>query len=158
MAEKMLSSHAEFVSLFKQKKLKVFVDPNKAGDFIDSNQSDPNKRAAHIFWSWSGLLMIPVGIVLLFFSLGWGIFLIFFGLVVTVSARNTAAQFVLQNILEDGLFFEYVVWHKGARIEDAEGNTIVGVQEPPQPKPLKEIADAFGEAMVKNINNESKKS
>lgn len=123
-------THNEFVSDYKLGKLTVFIDKSKAGDFVLSPFADKHNKLAHLFWSWLGIiLMIPLPIALLFLT-SWihalGSFIL--GLTISTAARRSAAEFVLQNMLEDENFWIYVLLHNGAKIMDKNNNKILSTQ------------------------------
>lgn len=65
-------THNEFINEYKLGKLTVFIDRNRAGDFVLSPLADKHNKPAHLFWSWLGLFfMILLPIILLFLLLGY---------------------------------------------------------------------------------------
>jgi hypothetical protein len=121
-----LISFQEFVAGYNSHKFTVLVDNSKAGDFVLSQFADKHNKPAHLFFSWLAIaLIIPAPIVLWIFY-GWifalGSFIL--GLAIRSAAKKSAVQFVMRNMLENEDFWEYVLLHKGAEIQDKGGNEI----------------------------------
>lgn len=124
MEEKIIT-HQQFVDGYKAGKIIASIDKSKAGDFVLSNFADKHNKPAHLFWSWSGIVLaIPLPIMLIFINWRYSIIPFISGLIIVSAARKTAEQFVLKNMLENESFFEYVLSHEGARITDEQGNEI----------------------------------
>ena len=118
-------THKEFLEGYRSGKLSVLVNKNKAGDFVLSDFADKHNRPAHYFWSWLGIfLLIPIPIILLFVSWKYSVVSFIFGLLVAFASKKTAAQFVLQNMIDNEDFFEYTLLHKGAKIIDEQGKEV----------------------------------
>lgn len=125
MSQKLIN-YQQFLEGYKSGEFSVLVNKSKAGDFVMSKFGDRHNKPAHLFWTWLGIIMIiPLPIILLIFQ-GWisalGSFI--FGLMINGAARKSASQFVLQNMLESEDFWNYVLLHKGAIIQDKQGNEI----------------------------------
>ncbi len=123
---KKLINYQQFLERYKTGEITVLVNKSKAGDFVMSKFGDKHNKPAHLFFTWLGIiLIIPLPIILLIFY-GWihavGSFII--GLMINSAARKSASQFVLQNMIESEDFWDYVLLHKGAIIQDKEGNEI----------------------------------
>lgn len=119
-------THNEFVERYKAGDFTVHVNKWKAGDFILSEYADKHYKPAHLFWSWTGIILaIPLPIALLFFtSWKYSLCSFFLGFLIVGASRKSAAQFVLQNMLEDEDFWNYVLLHGGAKIRDENNNEI----------------------------------
>lgn len=125
--EKKSVNHQQFLEEYNAGKIMVLVNKSKAGDFVMSEFADKNNKRAHQFWTWTGIaILILVPIVLLILQ-EWiyagGAFIL--GLIINSAARKSAGQFVLQNMIKDGLFWDYVLIHGGAIMRDSQGNKIV---------------------------------
>ena len=123
---KRIIGYQQFQLGHKNHEFTVRVDGRNAGDFVMSPLGDMHNKPAHLFWTWLGIVMVfPLPIILWIFK-GWifaaGSFT--FGLAVNREALKSAGQFVVQNMLEDETFCSYVLFHKGAIIQDKEGNEI----------------------------------
>ena len=123
---KRLINHQQFLEEYKAGKLTVLVDNSKAGNFVTSTFGDKNNKPAHLCWTWLGIIMIiPLPIILFIFQ-NWifavGSFVL--GLIITKAAKKTASQFVLRNMIENEDFWDYVLLHNGAIIQDKEGNEV----------------------------------
>jgi len=123
---KKLINYQQFLEDYKTGEVTVLVNNSKAGDFVMSKFGDKHNKPAHIFFTWLGIIMIvPLPIILLIFQ-GWifaaGSFVL--GLMINSAARKSASQFVLQNMIESEDFWDYVLLHKGAIIQDKEGSEI----------------------------------
>lgn len=119
-------NHKQFIEGYNSGEFTVLVDKSRAGDFVMSQFADKHNRPAHLFWTWLGIILaFPLSIVLFIFS-SWihAIGSLILGLIVTSAARKSASQFVVQNMLENEDFWDYVVLHKGAKILDKDGNEI----------------------------------
>jgi hypothetical protein len=123
---KKLINFQEFVAEYNSHKYTVLVDNAKAGDFVLSEFADKHNKPAHIIYSWLAIaLLIPVPITLwILYGWIWAIASFLLGLLVKSAVKKTAVQFVMQNMLENEDFWEYVLLHKGAEIQDKEGNEI----------------------------------
>lgn len=123
---KKLINYQQFLERYKTGELIVLVNKSKAGNFVMSKFGDKHNKPAHLFWTWLSIIMIvPLPIIFLIFK-GW-IFALssfVFGLMINRAARRSASQFVLQNMIESEDFWDYVLLHKGAIIQDKEGNEI----------------------------------
>ena len=124
--DKKLIDYQQFLHGYQAGEITVLVNNSKAGDFVMSKFGDKHNKPAHIFFTWLGIIMIvPLPIILLIFQ-GWifavGSFVL--GLMINSAARKSASQFVLQNMIENEDFWDYVLLHKGAIIQDKEGNEI----------------------------------
>ena len=118
-------SHSDFVQLYSRGVLTVAINKSKAGDFVLSNHSTTRYRIAHNFWSWLGLLLvIPTAIVLLFFNWVYSVVSFTLGLVIVSAARKSAAQFVLEQMIDNEEFWNYVLLHKGADIRDRDNEEV----------------------------------
>ena len=120
------STHNEFVERWKAGDLTVSVNKWRAGDFVLSKYADKHNKPAYLFWSWTGIIFaIPLPIAL-FFLTSWihsiGSFIL--GLIVIRATRESACEFILQNILEDEDFWNYVLLHGGVKIKDKNNNEI----------------------------------
>ena len=100
-------NHSQFVELYRQGRIKVHVDRSAAMHVCDN---DPRvggaRRAAHKLWKNASFLLIvggPVSIIWLPWYYGVGAFLL--GAVIASSAQKSAAQFVLEAVLEDPSLF-----------------------------------------------------
>ena len=130
MAEIVLNSHKELVELYKKGELAIGVNKQKAGDFVLSKFADPHNKPAHLFWSWTGVILFPVALVVLFTGRIWqAVGLFFLGSMVLSSSRKTAEEFVLQNMLEDPQFCDYAILWGGAVVTKSSGDHVVGFRE-----------------------------
>lgn len=120
-------SYNQFLEQYKSGDILVLVNEDKAGDFVMSDFGDKNNKRAHLFWTYLGLLMLIPLPIILFFLKHWvyAIVCFFIGYIVVKSARKSASQFVLQNMLESEDFWDYALMHGGAIMQDAQGNKIV---------------------------------
>ncbi|MFH1182742.1 MAG: hypothetical protein V1690_00575 [Candidatus Moraniibacteriota bacterium] len=123
---KKLINYQQFLEGYKTGEVTVSVNKSKAGDFVMSKFGDNYNKPAHIFFTWLGIIMIvPLPIILLIFHswiLALGSFVL--GLMINSAARKSASQFVLQNMIENEEFWDYVLFHQGAIIQDKDGNKI----------------------------------
>ena len=125
MEEKIIT-YQQFIDGYKTGKIIVSIDKSKAGDFVLSDFADKHNKPAHLFWSWGGIVLtILLPIILFFINWHYSIISLIFGLIIVNASRKSAGQFVLQNMLENESFFEYVLLHRGAKITDGQGKEIV---------------------------------
>lgn len=118
-------THKEFVEGYKSGKFSVHINENKAGNFVLSNLANKHNKPAHYFWSWLGIILVfPVPVALLFISWTYSISSLIGGLIIIVASRKSAAQFVLQNMIDSEDFFEYVLLHQGAKITNEQGQEL----------------------------------
>jgi hypothetical protein len=118
-------SHSDFVQLYNKGVLTVAINKSKAGDFVLSEHSDTRYKIAHNFWSWLGLLLVvPAAAVLLFFNWVYAVASFISGLIIVSAARKSAAQFVLEQMIDNEDFWNYVLLHKGANIRDKDNEEI----------------------------------
>jgi hypothetical protein len=118
-------THQEFIDGYKAGKFNVLVNKNKAGNFVLSNFADQHNKPAHLFWSWGGILLsFPLPIIFIFINWKFSVLFFIVGLIIISTSRKTASQFVLQNMIEDAIFFDYVLLHGGAKIVDEKGNDV----------------------------------
>lgn len=123
---KKLINYQQFLEGYKAGEVTVLVNKSKAGDFVMSKFGDKHNKPAHLFFTWLGILLIFPSPIVFWILFGWiyalGSFLL--GLMINKAARKSASQFVLQNMIEGEDFWDYVLLHKGAIIQDKEGNEI----------------------------------
>ena len=125
MKNTLMISHNAFVKGYRAGEHLVYINKNKAGDFVMSKVADKHNKLAHIFWSWTGIILtFPLPIILLFFSCIYSIVSFVLGLMIVSSSRKSAEQFVMQNMIDDKNFWEYVLMYKGAKIENKNGEEI----------------------------------
>jgi len=118
-------THQQFIEQYKLGEITVLVNKNRAGDFVLSKFADKYNKPAHLFWTWLGIVSaIPLTIVLLFFYWPYAIISFIAGIIINNASRETAGQFVLQNMIESEEFWHYVLLHKGAKIIDKNNNEI----------------------------------
>lgn len=126
MNKTLMITHNDFVNGYKSGKYLVYVDKNKAGDFVMSKPADKYNKPAHLFWTWVGILMtFPLPIIFLFISWKYSIVSFILGLIVSSSSKKSDGQFVMKNMIDDKNFWEYVLMYKGVKIEDKEGNEVI---------------------------------
>lgn len=125
--DKKLIDYQQFLQGYKTGEFAVLVNSSKAGDFVMSKFDDKHSKPAHLFWTWLGILLIFPSPIIFWILLGWiyalGSFIL--GLMINKAARKSAVQFVLQNMIENEDFWDYILLHKGAIIQDKDGNEIV---------------------------------
>ncbi len=115
--------HKEFVDGYKHNRLLVYVNKSRAGSFVLSPLADKHNKPAHIFWAGAGVLLVfPIPLILLFINWIYSVGSIAVGLMVIKATRKSATEFVLQNMIEDEKFWNYVVRQGGVVIQDDEGN------------------------------------
>ncbi|MEK7597283.1 MAG: hypothetical protein AAB441_01405 [Patescibacteria group bacterium] len=123
---KKLINYQQFLEGYKTGEITVLVNNSKAGDFVMSNFGDKHNKSAHLFWTWLGILLIFPSPIIFWVLFGWvyalGSFIL--GLMINKVARKSASQFVLQNMIKSEDFWDYILLHKGAIIQDKEGNEI----------------------------------
>lgn len=118
-------TYREFTEKYKKGELLIAIKENKAGDFVLSDFADKHNKPAHNFWTWAGIILIlPAPLILLFIDWKYAIGCFIIGFMIHKAARKSATQFVLQNMVENEDFFEYVLLHGGASIQDKNGNTV----------------------------------
>lgn len=121
---KILINYQQFLDKYKKGEIMVLVNKLKAGDFIMSEFGDKHNKPAHLFWTWLGILMIFPAPIILWIIFGWiyalGSFI--WGIMINIAAKKSATQFVLQNMIKDEDFWDYVLLHKGAVLQDKDGN------------------------------------
>lgn len=122
MEEKTIT-YQEFLEAYNNRKLGLYVFKNTAGDFVLSKLATKYNKPAHLFWSWTGIiLVIPLPIILLFINWLYSIISFIVGLLVISASRKSACQFVSENMVNDEIFWVYVLSLKGAEIRDNDGN------------------------------------
>lgn len=118
-------THKEFAEGYLSGQYSVTIDENRAGDFVLSDFADKHNKPAHYFWTWLGiLLVVPIPIALLFVSWIYSACSFIVGLFVVAAARRTDRGFVIQNMVDDESFFDYVLMHHGAKIFNKEGQEL----------------------------------
>ncbi|MDD5638665.1 MAG: hypothetical protein PHO28_02030 [Candidatus Pacebacteria bacterium] len=116
-------TYKEFMEGYKAGKFELLVNRRKAGDFVLSDFADKHNKPAHIFWSWSGILLImPLPIVFIFINWVWSIVSFVLGILIINASKKSAGEFVFLNMLNDETFWNYVLIHGGAIIKDNKGN------------------------------------
>ena len=118
-------THKEFVEKYKSGSLTVLIDDMKAGDFVLSQYASKYNKPAHQFWTWTGLILtfiVPLGLL----AVHWVLSLLCAGIgyAIIKSARKSAQEFVLENMLEDEIFWAYVLIYDGAIIKDKNGQVV----------------------------------
>lgn len=122
MSGEKLISHKDFIDKYKSGQLIVRVNKNMVGDLVMSPLADVHNKPAHLFWSWGGLILaIPVTLVLIFVNWVYALISLIVGFLIINAAKESATQFVLQNMLEDEDFWVYVLAQGGALIDDKDG-------------------------------------
>lgn len=125
MKNTIMISHDTFVKGYKSGEYLVYINKNKAGDFVMSKAADKHNKPAHIFWTWTGIILtFPLPIFLLFFSWMYSMVSFVLGLMIVSSSGKSAEQFVMQNMIDDKNFWEYVLMYKGAKIENKNGEEV----------------------------------
>lgn len=110
-------NYQNFLEDYKNNKITVLVDKTKAGRFIISQLANKRFKPAHYFWTWVAFLLIFIlPIVLLFEFWFYSIVSLVAGIWIYGAAKTSASQFVLENMLEDEKFFEFVMENNGAII------------------------------------------
>ena len=121
-----LINYQQFLEKYKAGEITVLVNRSKAGDFVMSKFGDKHNKPAHVFWTWLGILLVFPAPIIIWIIFGWisalGSFVL--GLMLNSAARKSAAQFVLQNMIESEDFWDYVLLHQGAVLQDRDGNEI----------------------------------
>jgi hypothetical protein len=118
-------SHKQFKEKYKKGELEILVNKKLAGDLVLSPQADPKYKPVHLFWTWLGIIFtIPIPIILLFISWVFAPIVFVIGLIVSGAVRKSAGQFVIQNMIEDEIFWNYVILHSGAILQDKNGDQI----------------------------------
>lgn len=118
-------THRDFIDGYKKGELLVYINKNKAGDFVLSEFSKKENKLAHNFWTLLGIiLLIPVTIIFLFINWRYAVISFIAGWIVNSAARKSATDFVLENMIGNEDFWDYVLLHSGANITDKEGNPI----------------------------------
>lgn len=119
-------NYQQFLEGYRIGIITVLVNKSKAGNFVMSKFGSKYNKPAHLFWTWLAIIMIiPLPIIFLIFKTwvhAFGILII--GLLIRDSARKSATQFVLTNMLENEDFWDFILLHKGATLKDTEGNAI----------------------------------
>jgi len=119
-------THQNFVNEYKAGKLQILIDKSKVGDFILSSHADKHYKPAYLFWTWLGIiLLVPVPIILLFYHWYYSVIAFFIGFIVFKASRKSGAQFVIENMISNEDFWDYILLHKGAKITDNNSNEIV---------------------------------
>jgi hypothetical protein len=116
-------TYQEFVNKYKTGEIGLTIDPNKAGDFILSKFANKHNKPAHLFWTWTGVILIPLSIFFIFIHWQYAIISFIAGALIINGARKSACQFVAENMVQDEKFWFYVLFHNGAIAKDKEGNT-----------------------------------
>jgi hypothetical protein len=122
--------HKTFVELYKRDNIDVWVNKSKAGDFVLSKFANKYNKPAYLFWKWTGrLLVFPLPLIF-WIVFGWihAVGSLVLGLMIESANQRSAEQFVLQNMLEDENFWNWVMLHNGAIIKDKEGNKITSIK------------------------------
>lgn len=118
-------NHQQFVSSYKQNKITVGINKSMAGGFVLSDFADKHNKPAHYFWKYTGLIItLVLPIVLFFYS--WIVSLASFacGISIIVASKKADEQFVLENMVRNEDFFEYVLLHGGAKIYNEKSEEI----------------------------------
>ncbi|MBU0708452.1 response regulator [Patescibacteria group bacterium] len=119
-------SHREFVEGYSAGIFEVLVNRQKAGDFVLSRFGRTEQKLAHYFWGGFGIIMLSlVPLILLFIRWSLAPICFFIGCLIISATRKSAAGFVVQNMLEDEDFWDFVLLHGGASVKDNEGREIV---------------------------------
>lgn len=117
--------HDDFVKGYLSGKYLVYINKSRAGDFVMSKFASKYNKSAHLFWSWVGLIVtVPLSIALFFLSWRYSVVSFIVGLIIVRASRKSAEQFVMQNMIDDKNFWEYVLMYKGAKIENEDGEEI----------------------------------
>jgi hypothetical protein len=118
-------THQEFVEQYKKRLLNIHINKSMASDLVLSKFGDKHNKPAHLFWSWTGIILTFVApIILLFVNWIYAILSFAIGLMVISASRKSAEQFVMQNMIEKEEFWNYTLLHGGAKITDINGNDI----------------------------------
>lgn len=119
-------NYQQFLESYKTGEIIVLVNKSKAGDFVMSKFGNKNNKLMHLFWTWSGILLIfPLPIIFwILFSWVYALCSLALGLIISKMARKSASQFVLQNMIESEDFWNYILLHKGATIQDKNDNEV----------------------------------
>jgi len=125
MKQKNSITFDEYVKGYKSGNILIYINENRAGDFVMSEFGDKHNKPAHVFWSWAGIILTTIiPIVFLFINWKYSVVSFILGLVVASASRKSAVQFCIQNMLESEDFWNYIVLHQGAVMKDKEGNVV----------------------------------
>lgn len=100
-------SHPDFVRAYEAGLIKILVEKNLALGIANSPMLPANCRAAHIFWTWTTFLLIPLSIYFTFFRIWWVGLVILFIVMPAFwrGAVTSAQQWVLEFSLKDANFY-----------------------------------------------------
>jgi len=120
--------HSDFVKRFIDKDIRVYIDSIKSGDLVLSRFANKYNKPAHLFWSWIAIMLVLIAPIVLWllFSWFWAIISFILGLFVASANMKSSNQFVIENMLEDEIFYDYVMYQKKVkvRILDKDGNLV----------------------------------
>ena|SRR3989338_11085299 len=119
-------AHEEIVFLYKAARLNVYVNNASARRFVLGPYADPHNKPAEYLWSSAAFLLtfiLPVPL-LIFKGLIWAGGSLAIGLMVWSAERKSSNEFVLQNMMEDAKFMRFILFNKGAKITDLDGNPV----------------------------------
>ncbi len=116
-------THTEFVKTYKAGKISVRFDQHVANHLVESPLADKHNKPAHYFWTYSAFgLSFIIPIVLLFINWLYSVGSFILGRMIWTATKNSAADFAINNMLDDEKFYEYTIKQPGVTIVDKEGN------------------------------------
>ena len=76
-------------------------------------------RAAHLFWSWVWFLSVPAAIACMIWVRWWiGLIVLIIGFALPKAIKQSAAQFVIEQALDDEQFYNLAIESKVLMISE----------------------------------------
>lgn len=100
-------SHEELNTLYKAGKISAHANMSSSMHICNSDPRIPTaKKAAHIFWQLTSILIFIGGPISMFFiKWYWGVAILFFSFIVMNATRRSAGEFVIETALENKGFY-----------------------------------------------------
>ena len=115
-------TYDEFVKAYKSGRITVAVNRSLALRSMESPYVAKRYKVAHHFWTWVWFLSIPTGIILWIFIKWWiGLAVIVVGFLLPRAIKQTDMEFVLEQALEDEVFYDYAIKAGLLKIHNSAG-------------------------------------
>lgn len=112
-------THEEFVQAYRTGKIAARVNRSLALQLMGTTAMAKRYRAAHLFWSWVWFLSVPAAIACMIWVRWWiGLIVLITGFALPKAIKQSAAQFVIEQALDDEQFYNLAIESKVLMISE----------------------------------------
>ena len=110
-------NHREFIDSYKTGKLLIYVNKDIAFKLMETNLVRKRYLMATLVWTWIWFLAIPSTILLFMFKkFLFALVFLFFSVGLPAAIKKSACEFVIEQALEDEIFYKAIIELKGLEI------------------------------------------